>query len=112
MLSAVVTYAGEFNDFSVIGKLDLEAYPIVYKEAQISRDHTYLKMFNRYLDGAIDGIITAYSDECKTGVTSEDIRSMLFAMDNDGYGKKMNLRTAIFFAVVQKCDINLNDKIK
>ena len=112
LLYVGVVYAAEYKDFSSVGKLDMETYPIVYNQAKKSGDYNYLKILDKYLDGAIDGIITVLGDECKSSVTSKDIRSLLFALNNDGYGKTSDLRSAVFFAVVSECDINLAEKLK
>lgn len=112
LLSVGVVYAGEYKNYSAVGKLDMETYPLVYNQAEKSGDYNYIKILDKYLDGAIDGIITVLGDECKAEVTSKDIRSQLFALNNDGYGKKLDLRSAVFFSVVQECGINLTEKLK
>ena len=111
LLSVETVFANEFKDFSAIGKLDMETYPTVYNLSEKSGDYSNLKIVDKYLDGAIDGIIVVLGDQCKKSVTSKDIRSFLFGMNNDGYGKKFDLKTAVFFAVVYVCDINLSEKL-
>lgn len=109
-----VASASEFNDFSFsdVGKIKLEIYSNVQKSSIKSGDFNTLKLFERYIDGAIDGILTTLGEKCKAGITSDDIRPMLFQMNNDGYGNKFDLRSAIFAATVIKCDIQLDEKLK